>query len=130
MGLVFHPLGGRSFYFFDHLGNGDGAAEIKEKVDVILHGINDGCGAIEIAQDRSEVGVEVGANGFDDERCPVLRAENEVGVEVGEGLRHGGRWFGRRDVLDRPVRARREGRMGTQDFILGYLGMPPWGGRE
>jgi hypothetical protein len=32
-----------------------------------------------------------------------------------------------RGVLDRPFRARFEGGFGTQDFVLGYIGVPRWG---
>jgi hypothetical protein len=56
----------------------------------------------EIAQDAAEVGVESGPQVVGEQALAVLRGEDEVDVDFGERLRHGGG----KDVFPRSFRAR------------------------
>lgn len=96
LALGFDPLGRGFFDLLDDLADGNGSGQVEEQVGVVLHRIDKHGGTAEILQDAGHVAVERIAHGIGDEGFTILRAENEVDVEAGEGLRH---------RLGRPFRA-------------------------
>jgi len=89
--LLLHPHGGAVFHRFHQLGDGDGAGKIAQDVNVILDAVDEDRFAADALQDSGHVGVEPCAEaGVFEERHAVLRAENNVDDDAGEGLRHGG----------------------------------------
>lgn len=87
--MRFEPLGGRFFEFFDGLGDGGGSGEAVENVDVVLDGIYENDGPVDCFADGGEVGVEIRADGIGEEGMPGFGREDQVDVDVREGLRHG-----------------------------------------
>jgi len=69
--LGFEPFGGRFFEFFDGFGNGDGAGEAVEDVNVILDGVGDDEGAFEGFTYLAEIGMEGRADVVGEEWLPI-----------------------------------------------------------
>jgi len=86
--LAFEPFGGRFFEFFDRLGDSDGAGKAMEDVNMILDRVDEDEGAIEGFTDLTEVGMEGGADGVGEERMSIFGREDQMNVNVGEGLGH------------------------------------------
>ena len=87
--MGFEPFGGRFFEFFDGFGNGDGAGKAVEDVNMILDRVDEDDGAFEGFTDLAEVGMEGRADGVGEERLPIFGREDQVDVDVREGLGHG-----------------------------------------
>ena len=90
-GLGFEPFGGRFFEFFDGLGDGDGAGESVEDVNMVLDGVDEDDGAIEGFTDLPEIGMEGRTNLISQKWKAFFRREDQVDVDVREGLGH---WWG------------------------------------
>ena len=79
------------FHRFHQLGDGDGAGEVAQDVDVILDAVDEDRFATDVLQDAGHVGVEACAEVCVFEKWhAVLRAEYNVDDDAGEGLRPGG----------------------------------------
>jgi len=77
------------FHRFHQLGDGDGAGKIAQDMDVILDAVDEDRFAADVLQDAGHVSVEPCAEIVILEKWhAVLRAENDMDDNAGEGLRH------------------------------------------
>ena len=89
--LFLHPFRRTALGRFDQAGDGDGAGEVAEDVDVIFHAVDEDWLAPDILQDTRHVGVQTGAEfRIFEKRNAVFRAEDDMKNDAGEGLRDSG----------------------------------------
>jgi hypothetical protein len=89
-GLSLEPGRGRGFRLFNNFSNRFGTRDTDRKMDVVGGSAGTVAFASRVADERGEVCVERGADGFAEERLAVFRGEDYVDEEEGQGLRHGG----------------------------------------
>jgi hypothetical protein len=80
------------FQFLHPSGLRDGAPEAREQMHMVLHAADEDGRTIELFGDAAEIRMERVARGFvAQQRTAVFGGENEMNVNGGKGLRHGGR---------------------------------------
>ncbi|MDA1275840.1 MAG: hypothetical protein O2960_17635 [Verrucomicrobia bacterium] len=88
--------------FLHPFGLREGATEAREQMDVVFHAAAEDGRAIELFGDAAEIRVERVARGFvSQERAAVLGGEDQMNVNGGKGLWHGGRMVNRGGVCER-----------------------------
>jgi len=89
--LFLHPFPSIALCRLDQARDGDGAGKVAEDVDVIFHAIDEDGLAPDVLQDARHVGVQPGAKfRVFEKRNAVLRAEDDMQDDAGEGLWHNG----------------------------------------
>ena len=87
--LFLHPFRRTLLRLLDQACNGNGAGKIAEDVNVILGAIDEDRLAPNILQDARHISVQPGAKfGFFEKWNAVLRAEDDMQDDAGQGLRH------------------------------------------
>ena len=89
--LLLHPFRWTALCRFNQARDGDGAGKVAEDVNVIFHAIDEDGLAPDGLEGTRHVGVQAGAEFRVFEKGnAVLRAEDDMQDDAGEGLRHNG----------------------------------------
>lgn len=144
--VFFDPLGCVAFQISNQIGNRDGSAKSTENVNVVFDSTDFDRGTPCPVEYANHVGKHpVPQCGIFQERSPILGGENDVQVNLSEGLRHRRKPIEKRRTtkvhrskptqrytssmpVDNPCRVdRRKWRPRVRFATLGWSGIPRWG---
>lgn len=89
--VTFRESARYSFHFFGPVGDRDGSAQLDKDVDVIFDSANANRRASQPVRDSSEICMNLAAQScIREHRLPVLRGEDRMNENLGQGLWHDG----------------------------------------